>query len=49
MARLAINGQFAARRMTGQERFAYEIVKELDRIVKPQDQVELIVPLNASN
>ena len=37
--RIAINGQFTARKMTGQERFAYEIVKEQDMIDEPKDCV----------
>ena len=45
---LAINGQFTARRMTGQERFAYEIITELDKICK-KDEYELIVPKDAKN
>ena len=46
--RIAINGQFTARKMTGQERFAYEIVKELDLIVDAKDWV-LVVPKDAVN
>ncbi len=43
---IVINGQFTARRMTGQERFAYEIVSELDKICN-KDEFELVVPRNA--
>lgn len=46
--KIAINGQFAARRMTGQERFAYEIITGLDKICRKGD-FELIVPANAGN
>ena len=46
--RIAINGQFTARKMTCQERFAYEIVKELDLIVDAKDWV-LVVPKDAVN
>lgn len=46
--KIAINGQFLARRMTGQERFANEIVLELDKIVD-KDTVELVVPVHAQN
>lgn len=45
---IVINGQFTARRMTGQERFAFEIVKELDSLVK-KGEYELVVPQNAIN
>ena len=31
---IAINGQFTARRQTGQERFAVEIVRALDKIAE---------------
>lgn len=40
---IAINGRFTARRTTGQERFANEIVKELDKICKP-NEFELVIP-----
>lgn len=43
MKKIAINGRFLARRMTGQERFALETTIELDKIVK-KDSIELIVP-----
>lgn len=45
---ITINGQFAARRMTGQERFAYEIVSELDKICR-KGEYEIVVPRNAHN
>ena len=48
MSSIAINGQFTARRMTGQERFACEIITELDKICK-KGEFELIVPKNAKN
>lgn len=48
MKTIIINGQFTARRMTGQERFAYEIVSKLDKICK-YGQYKLIVPKNAFN
>ena len=35
MAKIIINGRFLIHRITGVERFAREIVRELDRIVKP--------------
>lgn len=45
---ISINGQFTARRLTGQERFAIEIVTNLDKICK-QGEFELVVPKNATN
>lgn len=45
--KIVINGQFTNRRMTGQERFAYEILLELDKLVTDRDHIELIVPKNA--
>lgn len=45
---IAINGQFTIRRMTGQERFAYEITQELDKVCD-KGQFLLIVPQNAIN
>lgn len=45
---ITINGQFTARRVTGQERFAFEIISELDKICK-KGQYSLVVPKNASN
>lgn len=44
---IIINGQFTARRVTGQERFAHEIILELDKICK-KGQYTLVVPKNAS-
>lgn len=45
---ISINGQFTARRLTGQERFAIEIVTNIDRICK-SGEFELVVPQNATN
>ncbi len=45
---IAINGQFTARRMTGQERFAHEITTELDKISN-EGQFVLVVLRNAAN
>lgn len=45
---IAVNGQFTARRMTGQERFAYEIITELDKICN-KGEFKLIVPQDAKN
>lgn len=41
--KIVINGQFTARRVTGQERFALEIILELDKICK-KGQYSLVVP-----
>lgn len=47
---IVINGQFSARRMTGQERFAYQLVKELDKyVVGSGINMKLVVPRNANN
>lgn len=48
---IIINGQFTARKMTGQERFAYEIISQLDSILCTDNSVhyKLIVPRNAKN
>lgn len=48
MKKIVFNGQFLARRMTGQERFAYETIIELDRIVG-KEKIELVIPPNACN
>lgn len=45
-----INGRFASRTVTGQERFCIEIIKELDNIVKNDgNEWELVVPEYADN
>lgn len=50
MEYIAINGQFTARQVTGQERFAFELLLELDKIVKDSPlHFKLIVPKNAQN
>jgi len=46
MNTIAINGRFMARRQTGQERFAIEVVKALDKICDV-NQYELVVPIEA--
>jgi glycosyltransferase involved in cell wall biosynthesis len=43
-----INGDFFCRRLTGIERYAYEITLRLDKISKP-DEIAIIVPNNAEN
>ena len=49
MRNIAINGQFTARKMTGQERFAYEVVACLDSLVRTDDNIKLVIPENAVN
>ncbi|MDD3139587.1 MAG: glycosyltransferase family 1 protein [Lachnospiraceae bacterium] len=48
MKKIVINGQFLARRITGQERFALETVLELDKLIK-KNSLELIVPTHVQN
>jgi glycosyltransferase involved in cell wall biosynthesis len=43
-----INGDFFCRRLTGIERYAYEITLRLDKISRP-DEIAIIVPNNAVN
>jgi len=45
---ILINGDFFCRRLTGIERYAYEITIRLDKISKP-DEIAIIVPKNAVN
>jgi glycosyltransferase involved in cell wall biosynthesis len=46
--KILINGDFFCRRITGIERYAYEITLRLDKISKP-DEIAIIVPNNAVN
>jgi len=48
LKKILINGDFFCRRLTGIERYAYEITLQLDRISKP-GEIALIVPCNAVN
>jgi glycosyltransferase involved in cell wall biosynthesis len=43
-----INGYFHCRRLTGIERYAYEITFHLDKLCKP-DEIAIIVPVDAVN
>lgn len=43
MVRYAINGRFVVRKLTGQERFASELLRELD-IICDKDEFVLVVP-----
>ncbi len=46
MSRYVIDGLFLTQRITGIQRYAYEITRELDRIIEP-GRVEILVPMNA--
>lgn len=48
MLRYSINGRFVVRKQTGQERFATELISELDKIVEKNEFV-LVVPEYAEN
>ena len=45
---ILINGDFLCRRLTGIERYAYEIIIRLDKISKP-GEIALIIPHNTAN
>jgi len=42
-----INPNFLCRNLTGIERFAYETCKRLDMLLKPEDDIRIIIPSNA--
>jgi Glycosyltransferase len=46
MRKFAVNGRFVVRKLTGQERFARELLAELDKLVLPGD-IEMVVPIYA--
>ena len=48
MSHFIINGKFLSQRVSGVQRFAREIVAELDAIVE-KDTFELVAPVNAQN
>jgi glycosyltransferase involved in cell wall biosynthesis len=48
MPRILINGDFLCRRLTGIERYAYEITLRLDSLIK-SEEVAIAVPSNTSN
>ena len=48
MKKIVFNGQFLARKMTGQERFAIETILELDKLVNTE-KIEIVVPKNSKN
>lgn len=41
--KFVINGKFLTRMLSGQERFSYELINELDKIVPP-DFIEIVAP-----
>ena len=45
MSMIVINGRFLSQNVTGVQRFAYEIILELDKIVE-KNQIKLIAPQN---
>ena len=48
MLRFALNGRFTARKLTGQERFARELILELDKLPEAEEFV-LVIPEYASD
>jgi glycosyltransferase involved in cell wall biosynthesis len=48
MKKILINGDFFCRRLTGIERYAYEITIRLDSISRP-NEIAIIIPRNAEN
>jgi glycosyltransferase involved in cell wall biosynthesis len=46
--KVLFNGDFFCRRLTGIERYAYEITMRLDKISKP-GEIKIITPNNAEN
>jgi glycosyltransferase involved in cell wall biosynthesis len=48
MKKVIINGRFLIHRVTGVQRYALEIISELDKLVQP-DEVEMVVPPEVSN
>lgn len=45
--KLVINGQFFIQKVTGQQRYAREILFELDKIIK-KDEIKIVVPASAA-
>jgi len=48
MKSILINGYFHCRKLNGVERYAFEITKRLDKIIKPEE-ISIIVPKDAEN
>jgi len=44
---ILINGNFFCRNLTGIERFAWEILKQLDLLLTNEDEIMILVPANA--
>ena len=44
---ILINGNFLCRNLTGIERYAFEVLKILDELISPSDDIRLLVPKNA--
>jgi glycosyltransferase involved in cell wall biosynthesis len=44
--KVLINGDFLCRRITGVERYAYELTERLDKLIAP-DEIAIIIPANA--
>lgn len=47
--RYLINPNFLCRELTGIERFAFEICIRLDKLLSPEDDVQILLPSNAKN
>ncbi|MHB9293701.1 hypothetical protein Holit_02831 [Hollandina sp. SP2] len=48
MPKILINGDFLCRRLTGIERYAFEITDRLDRLISPRE-ISIIIPANTKN
>ena len=48
MKKILVNGYFLCRRMTGIERYAIEITKRLDLLIKP-GEISIIIPVDLEN
>ncbi|MDR2433453.1 MAG: glycosyltransferase family 4 protein [Treponema sp.] len=48
MQKILINGYFLCRKLTGIERYAFEITSRLDRLCRP-DEIAIIIPADAVN
>jgi glycosyltransferase involved in cell wall biosynthesis len=48
MKKILINGDFLCRRLTGIERYAFEISRRLDRLISP-GEIAMIIPANTVN
>ena len=48
MQKVLINGYFLCRKLTGIERYAFEITNRLDKLCLP-DEIAIIIPADAEN